>query len=421
MLRHAGTSAAGRAARAVAATVVLASSLAPPSAAAQGGGSAPKPSDVAAPATPEAAALAALRRGDRDAAVRALEAAVAAGGAANEEARALLGALYLDLGRPVDAHAVLAPLGEAAAADPVALFNLARALLALDRGAEAEAALRRAVERAPRSRASLLLASLLAERGAHGEAAGVLRPLAEGEAAAAVEAEDAELAGDVALLLGRSLAAAGERAAALPHLQRATRLLPRRPEAWRALGESLAELDRTEEAYAALARARELDEAERQETIADAERAREQVQRAAGLRGRGDLEGALAALREAIRLAPAEPLPRTLEVRLLLDMRRPHEALELAEGLVRLTRGDAEALHLRGMSHLVLDDLAAAERDFRSVLEKTGQHRAAMNALALVLMRRGVRDEAERLLRRVLELWPDDAIALRNLEALRPG
>jgi tetratricopeptide (TPR) repeat protein len=382
-------------------------------AAARGPTPPPEPAAAAEPATPEATALEALRGGDRAAAVRALEAAMEAG-TASSAARALLG-------RPAEAQAILAPLADAGEADAVALFNLGRALLALDRVAEAEAALRRAVTRAPRSRATLLLASLLAERGVHAEVVALLRPLAQGEGAAAVEAEDAELAGDVALLFGRSLGAAGDRAGALAHLERATRLLPDRPEPWRALGEALAEVDRMEDAYAALARAREREEAHRQHVIADTERARERVRRAAELRAENRLEEALIALREAIRLSPADPLPRTLEVRLLLDMRRPREALEIAEGLVELTRGDAEALHLRGMANLFLDELAAAERDFRAVLEKTGQHRAAMNALALVLIRRGAREEAERLLQRVLELWPDDAVALRNLQALRPG
>ena len=112
-------------------------------------------------------------------------------------------------------------------------------------------------------------------------------------------------------------------------------------------------------------------------------------------------------------------MPRILEVRLLIEMKHDQEALDRAENLVRITDGTAEALHLRGMSKLGLQDLDGAEQDFRRVLEKTSMHRAAMNALALTLMSKGEMNEAEQVLQRVLDQWPDDPVAARNLERIR--
>jgi Flp pilus assembly protein TadD len=178
-------------------------------------------------------------------------------------------------------------------------------------------------------------------------------------------------------------------------------------------------MNRDDEAYEALAQVQAIEESQRTKTLEDAGGARQLVQQAAELRAQERRGEALSVLEEAIELAPQNPLPRVLEVRLLIEMKRDREALDRSENLVRITGGAPEALHLRGMSKLGLRDIDGAEQDFRAALEKDSKNRAAMNALALTLMSKGELAEAEQILLKVVELFPDDTIAEQNLERIR--
>lgn len=393
---------------------------------------APSPAQAAPPA-PEAAgpavervraALALRERGDLAGAIAALEPA-----RREPDPPAVvidaLGALYLEAGRAADALAVLAPRTEGPGADPVVLFNAARAALALDRPGDAERWLRASVAEAPVSRAALLLWELLDAGERHREAAEALRPLAEGTAAAAVERDDPDLAAEIALRFGRSLAAAGDPAAAAAPLERYVRLRPDDESGWRRLGEALLEAERYDEAREALARAQELAERDR---AADLERRAEEAAgeggfdrwmgEAAERRAAGDLQGSLAALREAVRSAPRDPRPRMLEIRLLVTLGRTAEALPRTEELAALTGESPEALYLRGMTRLAAGDPAGAEADLSRVVEARPEHVAALNGLAAALVSRGELAEAERLSRRVLELAPADPVAARTLRRI---
>ena len=104
--------------------------------------------------------------------------------------------------------------------------------------------------------------------------------------------------------------------------------------------------------------------------------------------------------------------------RILLVLNRAAEALPHAEAAAALAPGNADALYQRGAVRLALGDAAAAEADFRAALSAAPEHTATMSDLAVLLMARGQRDEARRLLERVLELRPGDAMALANLERL---
>jgi len=344
-----------------------------------------------------------------------------------------LGALYLEAGRPGDALAVLAPRIALPDPDPVVLFNAARAALALGRKDDAERYLKTAVAEAPVSRAALLLWELLGGQQRHREAAAALAPLAAEPVASELERSDPDLAADVALEYARSLIADGAHAEAIAPLRRRNRLRPDEEEGWRLLGEALLEggdgdLD---EAREALARAQEIAEGRRREELAERARDRdsgldfdELLARAGERRAAGDLEGALAALADAIRLTPRDPRPRLLEVRLLFEMRRLDQALARAEELVEIAGDRPEALYLRGAIRLATGEPARAEADLRRVLQLAPDHLPAMNGLAAALMARGELDEAERLSRRVLELAPGDATAtanLRRIEGRRGG
>jgi Flp pilus assembly protein TadD len=66
-----------------------------------------------------------------------------------------------------------------------------------------------------------------------------------------------------------------------------------------------------------------------------------------------------------------------------------------------------------------MDHRAPAEADFRQALVLAPDHVAAMSDLAVLLIAKGERAEAERLLERVLELRPDDPGAKASLDRLR--
>jgi Flp pilus assembly protein TadD len=66
-----------------------------------------------------------------------------------------------------------------------------------------------------------------------------------------------------------------------------------------------------------------------------------------------------------------------------------------------------------------MDHRAPAEADFRQALVLAPDHVPAMSDLAVLLIAKGERAEAERLLERVLELRPDDPGAKANLDRLR--
>ena len=372
-------------------------------------------------------ARAKAERGDRADAIRDLERLLESPDAP-VIARELLGALYLQAGRPGDALALLEPLTEGDAPDPVVLFNVARALHDLGRTQEGERYLVRSVELAPRSRATVQLARLRAGAGAHNEAVRLLEPMAVGAVAEALERDDPGMALEVTTVFASALLELGERQRAVPHLERVTRLAPSQPGAWERLGKVLVELDRPDEAYATLSRAQSLAESQRAAEIEGAARAERLLREAKALQGSGRLEEALAAVRQAQEAAPREPDAWLLEVRLLIDLRRDDEALHAAERLVTRTSGHqgsgsafvaTEALFLRASARLAVRDPESAEEDFRRVLEKRPDHSAAINSLALILMFTDRLEEAEALLLELLADSPGDPIAMENLARIR--
>lgn len=96
----------------------------------------------------------------------------------SDPVRALLGALYLENGRPGDARALLGPLAASPSADPGVLYNAGRAALAMRDFPAAEELLNRSVELAPGSPASRELGRMLAYLGRCGDAYRHLQPWA---------------------------------------------------------------------------------------------------------------------------------------------------------------------------------------------------------------------------------------------------
>jgi Flp pilus assembly protein TadD len=102
-----------------------------------------------------------------------------AGKAATPVDKALLGTLYLELGRPADALAVLAPEADAPGADAAVLYNAGRAAQALGQLPAAEQYFERAVQLIPVSPAARELGLLRGGQGDFFEAYRLLRPWLE--------------------------------------------------------------------------------------------------------------------------------------------------------------------------------------------------------------------------------------------------
>ncbi len=345
---------------------------------------------------------------------------------ADPETLALAGSLYLELGRPGEALAALERLAAAGSADAVVLFNAGRAALALGERAMGMGYLERSAQRAPLSLAAIALARLRAEDGDHAGAVELLGLLAEGDGAAALAARDASLAAEVSFSQATSLLALGDKESAVASLRRTTELAPANEAAWRQLGETLIELDRVEEAYRAMAEAQTLAEARRgreRETLADevppGATVEDLIRQAGEHQAAGRGEEALATLRRAMALAPNDPRPRVMEIRLLISLHREAEALPRADMMVRIAPESPEGYYLRGMARLASQDLGAAEEDLRRVLELDPNHLAGLNGLAILLMARDESTEAEQVLLRALERWPGDELTTRNLAKAR--
>jgi Flp pilus assembly protein TadD len=391
------------------------------------------PQEPAPPAAADPAAALELARerlaaDDPQGAIAALEPA-AADPAAPPQVVSFLAGLYVDHGRAEEALALLAPR-IAGAGDPrqaVLLFVAARAAQALGRGEEAEGYLERSAALAPASRAAVLLAGLRTREERHAEAAALLAPVVEGEGFADAVARDPGFGFEILLHYGRTLSELGRYADAAPHLRRAAELRPGHAETWHLLGAALVENGDVDAARQALARARQLDEAAHEAAAQQAarrEQARGLVERAARLHGERRNAEAVELLRQAVELAPDDPTPRMLEVRLLVSLDRHDEALARADELVAMQPGSPDVLHLRGMTRLSAGRAAAAEADLRRAVELAPEHRESVTGLAVVLIEQRRLVEADDLLDWVLERWPDDDTARRaraRLDSLPPS
>ena len=373
--------------------------------------------------TPADAAAAALHRarerlaaGDRAGAVAALE-PLRDDPAAPLPAIAFLAGLYVETERAEEALALLEPRIEAAG--PAAgelLFVAARAARALGRGEQAEAYLERSAALAPQSRAAVLLATLRTQAGRHAEAVALLAPIVDGEAFAAVVRQNPGFAFEILVHYGRELSALERFADAVAPLRRAVEIRPEDAAAWRLLGEALVESDDVDAAQRALQTAQQLEESAHEQAVertVQREQARELVEESTRLHAEGRNDEALERLRRAAELAPDDPLPRMVEVRLLVTLGRRDEALSRAEELVARRPGDPQALHLRGMTRYAFGDPAAAEADLRRALELAPDNPPSLGGLALALIAQDRLDEAAEVLARVPPEGAEDELVRR--------
>ncbi len=272
-------------------------------------------------------------------------------------------------------------------------------------------------------RLTLLLARALRLTGKLGEAATVLKPLADEVLKADAANRQSAFASAILLDYGRTLVASSRSREAAVAFERAARLNPASLEAWKALADAAGSAGDTAKANAAQVEANRLIETERQ--------ALQAVEASSGggatLRpilealSAGEQDRALEIALAEGRRVPQDPRPRFVAVRLLVAANRMNEAQQLTETLVAEFPGNADAVYQRGTLRMANSDLRGAEQDLRQALTLRPGHTAAMNDLAVLLMTKKDFAEARKLLELVIAANPNDTLAAQNLKSLPPG
>ncbi|HEY2289533.1 MAG TPA: tetratricopeptide repeat protein [Thermoanaerobaculia bacterium] len=285
----------------------------------------------------------------------------------------------------------------------------------------------------------LLLARAQRQAGNAAAAAATLKPLADKLPANADTIGDPRPVTGIAQEYGSLLLEGGHAAEAVPFYQKATVYNPRSADAWKALARALDAAGRKDEAQKALAQATVAANAPARQATAAPQAAKapqappsapaaaaggpqeqpmsEGLQKALQLMGQGQLEPALTAVRQEIAVSK-DPRARMIEVRILLALRRPEEALKAAEAALATDPTNADYVYLKGASEMGLQRLSAAEQDFRKALQLQPRHLPAMDDLAVLLLRTNKKVEARKLLQQVLQINPQDQIATANLKKL---
>jgi predicted Zn-dependent protease len=303
--------------------------------------------------------------------------------------------------------------------------TLGDAYLLNGQAAEAIKALEGKVGRDPR--AALILTRAYDQNGDPENAYKTAGPFAESllAAAKAGNAPSGPYAAGLLLEYGRLLLAAGQGAKALPALERVVVLQPDQKLAWQLLGQAHSAAGDKEKAQKALANYQALTAAElpaaeikAREQAEAADPVQRSLRRAGAAAAGGDGARALEILRQEAKLSPYDLRPRSLEVRVLLGLKQLKEALNVAEGLVKLAPAAAESHHLRGLVRMVSKEGFAAERDLRKALELDPDYSPALNDLAVLLMTTKKNAEAKKLLERALAVNPEDPVAKENLKKL---
>ncbi len=316
----------------------------------------------------------------------------------------------------------------------------AEAYLLADSPAEALALLRGKSGNVPAL--ALLLARAQRQTKDAAGALATLQPFADKLPVDTAKVGDPRPAAAIAVEYGQLLVAQGKAAEGLGFLERATKLNPVSPEAFKAYGDALNAAGRPADAQGPLAKAQEL-AAGRAQARGEAEKAAQEfrasvaaspappaapaqpaqpaspeMQEAMRKMASGDQAGAIAAIHQRVTKAPDDVVARALEVRLLLAAKRYTEALAAADSALHQAPKNPDMIYQHGAVQMALGHAGDAEIDFRRAIAIDGKNTAAMSDLAVLLSVQNKKAEAEQLLKRVLEINPHDANAKANLDQL---
>lgn len=341
--------------------------------------------------------------------------------------RLLSARLQLLLQKPRDAIAILEPLLKEAppSLDLSVRHYLAEAHLAIGESNEAIHLLQNKVGNDPSL--ALLLGRAQYQAGNPAEAVSVLKPFSDQILGGArpTDLTARKFAADFALEYGQALLATSDWPGAMSSLEKAANLDPENLQTWQLLGRAQLAAGRREEGARSMERFRQLQSQQKpnSQKVTEQERGTadptgRNLEEARKLAAAGQIDQALAVIRQEIDLVPTDPRPRVAEITTLLAAKRPEEALKSVESALAGSPGNPDFLYLRGAVRMGMNDLPAAEKDFRQALAARPDHVAAMNDLAVLLMTNGRKDEARELLRKVLEIRPGDPLATANLKSL---
>ncbi len=289
----------------------------------------------------------------------------------------------------------------------------------------------------------LLLARAQRQAGNAAAAAATLKPLADKLPANADTIGDPRPVTGIALEYGSLLVAGGHAAEAVPFYEKATVYNPRGTDAWKGLAQALDAAGRKAEAQKALAQAAVVANAPARQANAartapapappaappaaaapatglaasQEQPLSEGLQKAVQLMSQGQLEPALTAVRQELAVSK-DPRAHMIEVRILLSLHRPEDALKAAETALASDPLNPDYVYLKGASEMSLQRLSSAEQDLRKTLQLQPRHLPAMDDLAVLLLRENKKDEARKLLRQVLQINPQDKVAATNLQKL---
>jgi tetratricopeptide (TPR) repeat protein len=287
---------------------------------------------------------------------------------------------------------------------------------------------------------ALVLARAQHQAGNAAAAATTLKPFADKLPANGNTIGDPRPAIGIALEYGALLVEGGHAAEAVPFYEKATAYHPRNPDAWKGLARALDAAGRKPESQKALAQATEMAKPPVKAAVAapggaphaspaaapsaaHAPAAPAEAPLSAGLQkamqemSRGELQPALTTVRQEMAVSK-DPRARLIEVRILLQLKQPEEALKAANAALATDAQNPDYIYLRGASEMALQRFSSAEADLRKALQIEPRHLAAMDDLAVLLMRSNRRDEARKLLQQVLQINPQDKVAASNLEQL---
>lgn len=272
---------------------------------------------------------------------------------------------------------------------------------------------------------AILLSKAFYKDGNPEEAAATLEPFARALLTGEPAENERPVVTELALEYGRALVASSKWPEAIAALVRATQLTPDDLQAWQLLGRAQLAAGQRDDANKSVERFRQLQSAQKSNTERSNERLREaddptgrNLKAALKLAADGKVDEALGAIREETKLKPQDPRPRTAEVMTLLGAKRIEEARKAIDEALKAQPGNPDFLYLRGAVKMAIRDYPGAEQDFRQTLQVKPDHVAAMSDLAVLLSSNGKKDEARQLLKKVLEIKPNDAVAKANLEKL---
>ncbi|HXT20762.1 MAG TPA: tetratricopeptide repeat protein, partial [Thermoanaerobaculia bacterium] len=192
----------------------------------------------------------------------------------------------------------------------------------------------------------------------------------------------------IAVEYGSLLVQMGRAAEAVSVLQQATKLNPQSPPAWEQLAEALVAAGRKGEAEPARAKAAELTQ--------------QVTTKLAVSRAAAPPTAAAGGARPSAPVPSADVQAKVARFRAQLSLGRYVEARKLAEEMLASSPKNADYLYQVAVVDMAQKQTTAAETHFKAALASAPNHVAALNDYAVLLMQQNRRDEARRMLQKVL-------------------